>query len=135
MNGTLTIALICILTFPAFPQTAGRPQEGSHARLIWRPIAMMHGDVFPKATIPKPMLTKLDISDFTISLEKTELKAVQARFGGEIGHEGDASEYLAWLCLHGGDAAEHWVLWLESGETDGPTVGAFQWRRVSSTAQ
>jgi hypothetical protein len=96
---------------------------------------MMHGDVFPKATIPKPMLTKLDISDFTISLEKTELKAVQARFGGEIGHEGDASEYLAWLCLHGGDAAEHWVLWLESGETDGPTVGAFQWRRVSSTAQ
>jgi hypothetical protein len=87
-----------------------------------------------KATVPKPMVTKLDISDFTISLEETELKAVQAHFGGEIGSEGDASEYLGWLCLHGGDAAERWVLWLESSETDGPAVGGFQWRRVPATA-
>jgi hypothetical protein len=26
------------------------------------------------------------------------------------------------------------VLWLESGEVDGPTVGGFQWRRVPATA-
>jgi hypothetical protein len=134
MNGTLAIALIFILTSPAFRQTANRPQVGSDAPLIWSPIAIKHADALPKATVPKPILTKLKISDFTVSLEETELKAVQARFGGEIGHEGDASESLGWLCLHGGDGAERWVLWLESGETDGPTVGGFQWRRVPETA-
>jgi len=92
-------------------------------------------DVLPKATVPKLMITKLRVSDLTIVLEQTELEAVQAHFGGEIGSEGDASKSLGWLCLHGSDAVGRWVLWLESGEIDGPTVGGFQWRRVPDAVQ
>ena len=57
--------------------------------------------------------------------------ALRAKFGGEVGARGDASESLRWLCLHGTDEVGTWVLWLESGEMDGPYVGGFQWRRMA----
>jgi hypothetical protein len=81
------------------------------------------------------MITSLTVSDVTVTLDDTELQAMQARFGGEIGSEGDAAESLGWLCLHGNDAAGPWVLWLESGEMDGPSIGAFQWRRVVTNSE
>lgn len=57
---------------------------------------------------------------------------MQKRLGGSIGSEGDASEAVAWLCLIGSDAVGPWILWLESFEIDGPTIGGFQWRRLAS---
>jgi hypothetical protein len=135
MNRRVAIALLCTLTCAAFTQTASRPEESSGASLVWKPIPVIDLDVLPKATVPKLMITKLRVSDLTIVLEQTELEAIQAHFGGEIGSEGDASESLGWLCLHGSDAVGRWVLWLESGEIDGPTVGGFQWRRVPDAVQ
>jgi hypothetical protein len=82
------------------------------------------------------MIASLRVSGVTIPLEEeTELESLQTRFGGEIGSEGDAADSLGWLCLYGNDAVGPWVLWLESGEIDGPYVGAFQWRRVSHSAE
>ncbi len=84
----------------------------------------------------KEMIASLRVSGVTITLEgESELEALPARFGGEIGSQGDAADSLGWLCLHGSDAVGPWVLWLESGEIDGPYVGAFQWHRVSRSAQ
>jgi hypothetical protein len=123
------------LTCAGFTQTTNRTQEGEDAQLVWKPVSVLRLGVLPKATVPKPMITKLHVSDLTIVLEQTELEAVQAHFGGEIGSDGDASESLRWVCLYGGDAAGRWVLWLESGEIDGPNVGGSQWRRVRTTAQ
>src|ERR1700746_2211381 len=60
---------------------------------------------------------------------------MQARFGGEVGSEGDAAKSLGWLCLHGNDAAGPWALWLESGEMDGSSIGAFHRRRVVASAE
>ncbi len=82
------------------------------------------------------MIASLRVSETTIPLEEeTELETAQTMFGGKIGAQGDAADSLLWLCLHGSDAAGPWVLWLESGEIDGPYVGGFQWRRVSRSAQ
>jgi hypothetical protein len=92
-------------------------------------------DVLPEPTVPKQMITSLHVSGVSVSLEHTELQAMQARFGGEIGSKGDAADSLGWLCLHGNDATGAWVLWLESGEMDGPSIGAFHWRRVVANAE
>jgi hypothetical protein len=60
---------------------------------------------------------------------------MQVMFGGTIGHVGDAGEWFQWLCLHGADDTGPWVLWLESGEIDGPYVGGFEWARVPRSSQ
>ncbi len=135
MSRTIVIAVLCLATCAGFAQTVGRSGE----LVIWEPSSvpsfLLKIDPYPPATVPKPMITSLDISNFQIMLEDTELKATRARFGGGIGQKGDAGEYAAWLCLQGGDEAGPWVLWLESGEIDGPYVGGFQWRRVPVDAQ
>lgn len=59
---------------------------------------------------------------------------VRTRIGGTMGHRGDAGDYVEWLCFHGTDPKGRWVLWLESGEIDGGTVGSFQWQRLVSGA-
>jgi len=93
-------------------------------------------DSSPSATVKKEMIASLKVADVTIELEQdTKLEAMQQRFGGTIGAEGDASESLHWLCLRGSDEAGPWVLWLESGEIDGPYVGGFEWLRVPGFAQ
>jgi hypothetical protein len=91
--------------------------------------------VLPEATVPKQMIATIHVSDFAIVLEDTELQAVREHLGGQIGSQGDAGEALGWLCLHGTDAMGGWVLWLKSGEIDGPNVSGFQWQRVTSSAQ
>lgn len=107
-------------------------------RTIWAPQPLWKFDdrALPKATVPKEMIASLRVSGVTITLEEdSELEALPRMFGGEIGSQGDAADSLGWLCLYGSDSAGPWVLWLESGEIDGPYVGAFQWRRVSRSAQ
>jgi hypothetical protein len=130
MKAAFGIALLCTLTCAAFTQTANHTQGSLDAPLVWKPVSVLHLDILPKATVPKAMITKLHLSDLTILLEQTQLEAVQAHFGGQVGSDGDASESLSWVCLYGSDTAGRWVLWLESGEIDGGSVGSFQWRRV-----
>jgi hypothetical protein len=81
------------------------------------------------------MIAGLRVSGQTIVLEDTDLAAVQRHTGGTIGHWGDASDSLSWLCLHGTGPQGDWVLWLMSGEIDGGTVGGFRWQHVERQAQ
>lgn len=76
------------------------------------------------------MVSSLKLNDFPVVLEETDLKAVQEHFGAEIGHEGDASESVQWVCLTGQTEGQAWILWLESSEIDGGKVGGFQIRRI-----
>lgn len=107
----------------------------SHDGLIWKPPRILKKDALPKATVSREMVRKFKISDLTVVLETTEMKKVQARFGGVLGDEGDAGDSLEWLCLRGDDASGPWVLWLKSGEMDAGTVGSFQWQRMRRDAK
>ena len=61
------------------------------------------------------------------SLFMTELRK---QYRAEIGQQGDASEFLQWVCMTGTADGQRWVLWLESGEIDGGNVSGFQLRRI-----
>jgi hypothetical protein len=133
----VAVALFCFESYLSFAQAVIHPLQ-KHGPPIWAPqIIWKFDDHFqPKPTVPKEMIASLRVSGVTIPLEEyAKLEDMQTRFGGKIGVEGDAADSLLWLCLHGSDAAGPWVLWLESGEIDGPYVGGFQWRRVSRSAQ
>jgi hypothetical protein len=85
--------------------------------------------------VRRELVTSLRVADFTVVLEETKLADVRSRLGGSIGQRGDASGALEWLCFHGRDNRGSWVLWLESGEIHGRTVGAFQLRSIDASAQ
>jgi hypothetical protein len=80
------------------------------------------------------MVAAFRISDLRISLEKTEMQDVASRLGGTLAGKGDAGLSDEWLCFYGNDPDGRWVLWLESGEIDGGTVGRFQWQRLNKNA-
>jgi hypothetical protein len=134
MNRIAGAALFCAAVCLSSSQTAAGPRGGGST--IWTPQPLLKFDnVLPEPTVPKPMITSLHVSGVSVSLEHTELETMHARFGGKIGSKGDAADSLGWLCLHGNDATGAWVLWLESGEMDGPNIGAFHWRRVAANAE
>jgi len=125
MRSALCIALSVIASC-AFAQNE---PLGSHA--VWEP----PGWNFPenvKASVPREILSSFRLSAYNITLEETSMESVRRRFGGEMGRKGDAGDALEWLCFQGADATGRWVLWLESGEIDGGSVGSFQWQRLSS---
>lgn len=104
------------------------------ARVLWEPPNWN----FPqdvKATVPREMLSRLRVANVSISLEKTQLDSVEQLLGGTTGAKGDAGDAVTWLCFQGMDGGEQWILWLESGEIDGPSIGSFQWQRVASDAK
>jgi hypothetical protein len=129
---TLFFAAACSLSAQTI--APGPPLDES---AIWRTQPLLRFDDGPalRPTVPKEMIASLRLSDVNVPLEHIELQALQIRFGGKIGEEGDASNWHAWLCLHGSDTVSPWVLWLESSEIDGPYVGGFELRRVSRSAQ
>ena len=94
---------------------------------------MQFPSVAPPPTIPKEMVSHLKVANWPITLEKTMLTDAQRRFGGSLGHSGDASKFLEWLCLYKRNVEDGWVLWLTSGEIDGGAIGGFVWRRMSAT--
>lgn len=110
-------------------------QIGSNSRiaktLIWTPPEIGWWDNMPRPTVPKEMIGALRVGSFSIVLEDTKLEGAQKTFGGKIGSHGDAGDAEAWLCLHGRDANGPWIIWLTSGEIDGPAIGGFQWRHLS----
>lgn len=99
---------------------------------IWEPPTAEFGESIPNATVPKKMVSKITVSGSPVVLEKTSLAEIAARFGATAGHRGDAGDSVQWLCFRGTDPGGDWVLWLESYEIDGGTVGGFQWQRVGS---
>jgi hypothetical protein len=123
------LLLICVLFSSLSAQN--RKQEGG---MIWEPPPTI---IFPgtvKASVPKEMIDSLRVAGKGIVLDETDLKAVQTDVGGTIGNRGDAGDSLGWLCLHGGDTRDEWVLWLMSGEINGGSVGGFRWQRVEQSA-
>jgi hypothetical protein len=79
----------------------------------------------------KPIITRITVGGLPIRLEHTELDVVGKYLKVATGHQGDASEFLAWLCLHGQDKEGPWGLWLTSGEIDGPMIGGLQLQRLT----
>jgi len=125
MSRRARIAFLCVVTCAALAQS--HPPKG----VVWKPQPIIYSRSLPDATVPKEMVGRLQVSNLDIVLEHTEIKDAQARFGGTLGAEGDAGDSLEWLCLRGADPTGQWVLWLESGEIDGGSIGSFQWRRVT----
>lgn len=99
--------------------------------LDWAPVSL---GTFSEvaATVPKEIITVLRVGNMPVTLGQTMIDDVQKALGGIVGHQGDASESLKWICFQGGtQSGGNWVLWLESGEVDGGTVGGFQLRILS----
>jgi hypothetical protein len=104
-------------------------------QLSWEPPALMTPEVLPNPNGSDDMIAALRIGDTNVTLEKTPLASLQSLFGGTIGHRGDAGDSLSWLCLGGSNSGKSWVLWLESGEIDGDTVGGFRWEAINPGTQ
>jgi hypothetical protein len=129
MRFAMCVALL-VLASTAFAQTDGQANPHS-ASVVWEPPKWN----FPedvKPTVPKEVVSTFRVSGYDITLEKTSMKDVEQHLGGVIGKRGDAGDALEWLCFHGADATGGWVLWLESAEIDGESVGSFQWQRLSN---
>lgn len=106
-------------------------QSANRGRVVlWSPPAIHAPSESPRSTVPKPMITRIVVEGFPISLEQTTLEAARSHFRAVAGHQGDASEALSWICFSGRDEVGLWALWLISSEIDGPDIGGLQWRRI-----
>lgn len=131
MRRVICTALLCLLACTLRAQTSSNLKNG----LVWKPPKIQKSEALPKGTVSKLMVKAVRIADLNVELQETKMKDVQERFGGTFGNEGDAGDALEWLCLSGRDAAGRFVLWLKSGEMDGPWIGSFQWMRVPDQAR
>ncbi len=126
-----TLLILLLLTGTVLGQVMGNPApEGG--RISWQPLPIEFPDVAPQPTVAKEMVRHMKVANWPITLETTKLTDAQRRFGGVLGHSGDAGESLGWLCLYRRDGSDGWVLWLESAEIDGESIGGFVWLRMSS---
>jgi len=133
MNRFWAISGLFFVACATSAQSASRPSSSS-GQVIWEPPAWTFLHEIPKATVSKQMLATLRVSGFPITLENTKMDKVSSTLGGSIGQKGDAGNFEEWLCFYGTDPSGRWVLWLESGEIDGGTVGSFQWQRLDTSA-
>jgi hypothetical protein len=137
MNRGVAITLFFVAAWSASAQTIA-PMPALDESAIWEPQSLLRFGDGPalRPTVPREMIASLRIAGVNVPLEEDlELQALQVRFGGKVGAAGNASNWHAWLCLHGSGTAGPWVLWLESDEVDGPYIGGFQLRRVSRSAR
>ena len=126
------ISILLLLTATAFGQAARIDVDEANP-IPWRPFQMQFPSVAFPPTVPNEMLSHLTVANWPVTLEKTRLTDAQRRFGGSIGHSGDAGESLHWLCLYRRDATRmEWVLWLTSAEIDGGSIGGFVWLRMGA---
>ena len=134
MYRRVQIAIFFAITCTAWAQVStDSPSKGS--LLVWQPPTLQLPNALPQPTVAKEMITTLRVAKMLIILEKTGLTDVQTRLGGSIGHRGDASEALAWLCFHGADANTRWALWLESSELGGGMIDGFALQRLARNAK
>jgi hypothetical protein len=129
MRHTILIATLMVAALAANGQ-APAGQGGDPAGAIWGPPVIESPMVRFEPTVAKEMVKGLNLAGWPIALEQTELIAAQEHFGGTIGNRGDAGNALAWLCLFRHDTGGSWVLWLESSEADGATIGSFRWQQL-----
>jgi hypothetical protein len=101
-------------------------------QVLWEPPTIPVGPVAPEPTVARDLVPSLDVGPFKVILEDTSLAQAGAYFKAPVGHAGDASESISWVCLHGHDSAGRWALWLESGEIHGGLCGGFFWQRLSA---
>jgi hypothetical protein len=110
-------------------------QTSHPPRVIWSPPNLKLPSMLPTPSVKKEIIKGLRIDGWPVTLEKTKLAQAQKQFGAVVGSRGDASEALAWICLQGIDDQGTWVMWLYSGEINGPAIGGFQWQRISPDMQ
>jgi hypothetical protein len=101
-------------------------------RPLWEPPAIPVGSVASEPSVARDLVPAFGIGRFKVVLEETPLADVGAHFQAAVGHAGDASESVSWVCLHGRDSGGRWALWVESGEIHGGLSGGFLWLRLSS---
>jgi len=133
MYPKVQIAVFLVFTCAWCMQISADSPAGRNP-VVWQPPTLQLPDTLPQPTVPKEMITTLRVEKMLIVLEKTEMREVQTRLGGSIGHRGDASEALAWLCFDGADANGRWALWLESSELGGGWVDGFALQRLDPNA-
>ena len=133
MSWKYAFILGCFLFCTSFAQT-GKPKAAANP-VIWEPPSTVDFPDSVQASVPKEMITSLRVAGQRIVLEETDLKAVQSRLGGTIGHSGDGADSVAWLCLGGSGVHGRWVLWLMGDEISGGTVGGFRWQQVEPAAR
>ncbi len=122
------IVVVLVVTCVCSAQTIR--SKTSNNTVIWSPPRINWPEIEFPSTVPKEMIGKLRIANFPVILEETELETARKHFGGSIGSRGEAGDSESWLCLHGSDTNGPWILWLTSGELDGPAIMGFQWRRL-----
>ena len=124
-----------LLVFVFAMLSSASAQTAGPGRVAWGPPPGIMSLEVPAATVPNEMLTTLRVSDVPVVLESTKLVELQKRLGGRIGHRGDAGNFVEWLCFQGAEGNRGWVLWLESGEIHGGTVGGFRLQRMAAGAR
>jgi hypothetical protein len=88
--------------------------------------------VMPTPTYKAPLASTLKLGTFVTQLESTSLTEVLDTIKvGHIGHRGDATESVTWLCYSIHDAANPFRIWLMSGGIDRGKVGSIVARTVS----
>ena len=134
MRCMISAAIFVLAVFVAYGQdSSGR--NATEVSAIWGPPEIAWPIVRFQPTVTREMVGSLNIAGFPINLEETELVTTQKHFGGEIGNRGDAGDALGWLCLYRRDQGTSWVLWLESSEIDGPTIGGFRWQKLDPNSK
>jgi hypothetical protein len=131
-NRTVGTAMVCIVSISG---AFGHRKESEHSRasMVWAPPpSLIPESLDLEPSVRKALLTQLRVADLGIVLEQTPIQKAQERFGGKLGHSGDAGDSLTWLCLRGSDKRGPWALWLESGEMDGGTISGLQWQRTEA---
>jgi hypothetical protein len=106
--------------------------DAQQPQVLWEPPTILAEPVAPEPTVARDLVPSLGVGPFKVIFEDTSLAQVAAHFNAPVGHAGDASESISWVCLHGRDSAGRWALWVESGEIHGGLCGGFFWLRLSA---
>jgi hypothetical protein len=130
---SLGLAILLAITCAAVAQNSGH-SVSRDSPPIWEPPTLDFPETGPEPTVPRMMITSLQLANMKIILEETTLENVRATLGVDTGHSGDASNAVEWLCLYGTDADGRWALWLESSEMGGGRVDGFALRRLDDDA-
>ena len=130
------VAQLTVLLFASWGVAQSTGGAGSARNLtVWEPPNVDWPSTLPKPTVAKEMVKGLSVAGWPITLEETEVDEARKHFGGTLGGRGDAGESLGWLCLYRQGEGASWVLWLESAEINGPTIGSFRWQQLPSQAK
>jgi hypothetical protein len=132
IDRALLIAIFAAVAVCSCDAQSHRNTPETHT-VAWAPPESVWPDKLPPPSVPHEQIRELRLGEMRIRLETTTLQEVQRRLGGSIGHEGDASEALDWLCVGGSDAEGRWILWLTSSEMGGGRyIDGFRWQRLAA---